>query len=165
VLAREREAAALAIPPVVTRDSRIDNDSHTRLVAFSQDASAIVARGLEPAERVALLRQLGAPLRRRATRRCPRPRARRAFSRARSPSSTTSMPRASWPTSDPGGLAGTREVSMRSPGGESIVSADSLYDLREADALARTRRRRCSRATRRPPRRRPRSCARSPGRT
>jgi len=62
VLAREREAAALAIPPVVTRDSRIDNDSHTRLVAFSQDASAIVARGLEPAERTALLRQLGAPL-------------------------------------------------------------------------------------------------------
>ena len=139
VLAREREAAALSIPPVVTRDSRIDNDSHTRLVAFSQDASAIVARGLEPAERIALLRQLGAPLPAQTYEAMSSPaRASRILSGALAILDDLD---AAGIVADKrsGGLAGTREVSMRSPGGESIVSADSLYDLREADALARTR--------------------------
>lgn len=139
VLAREREAAALTIPPVVARDSRVDVDSRGRLVSFSQDAGTILARNVEATERVALLRQLGAPL--------PAETYSALASPARSPRVLQSALGILDDLFAVGLVAdkrapsflGARAVDMRLPGGETLVPLDSLLDLREADTRARAR--------------------------
>ena len=139
VLTRERETAALAIPPVVARDSRVDLDSKTRLVSFSEDAASILARNSEPSERIALLRQLGAALPAETYDALTAPaRAARVLQAAQGILDDLYAVGLLADRRSPAFLGAAR-VDMRLPAGEASVPIDSLYDLREADARARAK--------------------------
>jgi putative nucleotidyltransferase with HDIG domain len=139
VLAREREAAARAIPPVLKRDARVWGDVQGRYASFAEDAAGILARTQPGAERQALLRQLGVPLTADAYAALSSPaRAERVFAEAgrfldeafaigvvadkRAPA-----------------LAGRTVADLATGAGERTVPLDSLYDLREVNAAAQRR--------------------------
>jgi len=139
VLARERDAAALAVPPVVASDQRVWDDARRRFAGFSEGATSILARNVDPDERQALLRQLGAPL------------PAETYAALSAPTRATRVLAASERVINElyatGVLAdkrapamlGATTVDLRSPAGERPVNVDSLVDLRQAAAAARAR--------------------------
>ena len=136
LLARERDQAAQAVPPVVVRDPRVGVDVQGRFATFVEGANAIHARNVEPSERVAMLRQLGAPL------------PAETYVALSAPSRAQRVLAAAEHSLDDlfaiGVLADKRApaflaqvtVDVRSPAGELPVALDSLLDLREADVRA-----------------------------
>jgi putative nucleotidyltransferase with HDIG domain len=139
VLARERDAAALAVPPVVASDQRVWDDARRRFASFSEGATSILARNVDPDERQALLRQLGAPL------------PAETYAALSAPTRATRVLASAERVIDElyatGVLAdkrapamlGATTVDLRSPAGERPVNVDSLVDLRQAAAAARAR--------------------------
>ncbi len=138
ILAREREVAARAVPPVAARDPRVAGDVKGRFASFSESANSILDRNVEPSERVALLRQLGAslPSVTYATLAAPT-RAPRVLAQA---ARTLDDLFAEGVLADKRAPAftGQAAIDVRSLEGEVSVPLDSLPDLREADVLART---------------------------
>jgi putative nucleotidyltransferase with HDIG domain len=139
VLAREREAAARAIPPVLRVEPRVWDGVRARYASFVEGATSVLARTQPGAERQALLRQLGVPLPADAWAALSTPgRASRVFEEAARLLDETAAAGVVADKRAPA-LAGRTVADLRTSAGERTVPLDSLYDLREIRAAARNR--------------------------
>jgi putative nucleotidyltransferase with HDIG domain len=139
LLARELDAAARAVPVVLADDPRVRADALGRLASFRERATGVIERTSAPAERQALLRQLGVPLPADAYAAFgTTARAHRTIDVARDVLGEVYAVGVVADKRAPA-LLGQREVSLRSATGETTVALDSLLDLREVDGIARAR--------------------------
>ena len=139
VLAREREAAARAIPPVLKRDARVWGDVRGRYASFVEGAKGVLARTQPGAERQALLRQLGATLTADAYAALSSPgRAERVFDEmGRFLDEAFAVGVVADKRAD--ALSGRTVADLSTSAGERTVPLDSLYDLREVNSAAQRR--------------------------
>lgn len=138
-LAREREAAARTIPPVLRLEPRVWNDVKGRYASFVESANSILARTPPGAERQALLRQLGVPLTADAyAALANEARAGRVFTESGRFLDEAYAAGVLADRRSPG-LAGRTVADLRTSAGERTVPLDSLYDLREVSAAAQHR--------------------------
>ena len=139
VLAREQDAAARAVPPVLRREPRVWVDVEGRYASFVEGATAVIARTPAGSERQALLRQLGAPLTADAYAALAVPgRAARVLDESGRFLDEAFAVGVVADKRAPA-LVGRTVADVRTTAGESTAPLDSLYDLREADAAARGR--------------------------
>src|SRR5262249_36276646 len=136
-LAHERDMAALAVPPVATRDARVWLDVAGRYASFEEGVTSAGARADDPAEREAMLRQLGVSLPAETYRTLAMPnRAGRVLGTARA-ILADQFARGIVADRRSPSFAGATDVSVRSSAVEQKTPLDSLWDLRDCDARAR----------------------------
>jgi putative nucleotidyltransferase with HDIG domain len=139
VLARERDAAARAVSPVLRREPGVWTDVQGRFASFAERATDVVARTPAGAERQARLRQLGVPLTADAYVALGTPaRATRVFDETRRFLDEAFAVGIVADKRAPA-LNGRTVADVRSAAGERTVPLDSLYDLREVGVAARNR--------------------------
>jgi putative nucleotidyltransferase with HDIG domain len=138
-LARERESAARAVPPVLRREAGVWNDVQGRFASFAERATAVVERTPAGAERQAKLRQLGVPLTADAYAALASPaRATRVFDETRRFLDEAFAVGIVADKRAPA-LHGRTVADVRTAAGERTVPIDSLYDLREVGVAAQNR--------------------------
>ncbi len=136
-LAHERDLAALAVPPVAARDARVWLDVEGRFASFEEGVTSAGARADDPAEREAMLRQLGVSLPAETYHTLATPgRAPRVLGTARAILAEL-FARGVVADRRAPSFAGATDVNVQSASGEVSTSLDSLWDLRDCDARAR----------------------------